>query len=116
VAEALPMTSERYVPAAGRAWLTPLFDPALAATMRERRWRGRLVEEALAGDPKAILDVGCGTGTLAVQLADRAPSVRVIGLDGDPEILRLVFHHLVPETKQRALAEIRRVLSPGGSF
>jgi hypothetical protein len=28
-------TDERYVPAAGRAWLTTLHDPLMALTMRE---------------------------------------------------------------------------------
>lgn len=32
-------TEERYVPAAGRGWLTRLYDPAMALTMRERVWR-----------------------------------------------------------------------------
>jgi ubiquinone/menaquinone biosynthesis C-methylase UbiE len=130
--------------------LTPLFDPVMAVTSRERHWRGKVVDEALATTPATILDVGCGTGTLAVQIAQRAPDARVIGLDGDPDILKraaakahtagvkvelvngladsipldgasvecavstLVFHHLAPDTKARALAEIGRVLRPGG--
>jgi ubiquinone/menaquinone biosynthesis C-methylase UbiE len=144
------MSDERYIPAAGRRVLTPLFDPVMAVTTRERRWRRAVVDEALASSPGTILDVGCGTGTLAVQLAQRAPDTRVIGLDGDPVILKraaakahaaeveveltdgladsiplddasvdcavstLVFHHLGPDTKARALAEIRRVLRAGG--
>lgn len=144
------MPAERYVPAAGRSWLTPLFDPVMALTTREQRWRGRVAAESLANRPTTILDVGCGTGTLAVLLAQRANRARVIGLDGDPDILlraaakvheaganvemlsgmadaipledatvdcaisTLVFHHLAPDTKVRALAEIRRVLRPSG--
>jgi hypothetical protein len=34
-------TEQRYVPAAGRAWLTTLYDPLMALTMRER---GQLAE------------------------------------------------------------------------
>jgi hypothetical protein len=33
------VSAERYVPAAGRASLTGLYDPIVALTMRERRWR-----------------------------------------------------------------------------
>ncbi len=128
------------------------FDPVMAVTTREWRWRGKVVEAALATPPTTILNIGCGTGTLAVQLARLAPQARVIGIDGDPEILEraaakadvaavevellvgladaipledasidcavstLVFHHLAPATKARALVEIRRVLRPHGSL
>src|SRR5262249_58339546 len=34
-----------------------------------------------------VLDVGCGTGTLAIALA--AGGARVTGIDGDPEVLAL---------------------------
>lgn len=36
-----------------------------------------------------MLDLGCGTGTLTIILKQRNPGSRVVGLDGDPEILRL---------------------------
>jgi len=80
--------SERYVPAAGRRWLTAAYDPALALTMRERRFRRALVDEVLAGGHRRVLDLGCGTGSLAVALARRAPSASIIGLDGDPAVLQ----------------------------
>jgi ubiquinone/menaquinone biosynthesis C-methylase UbiE len=89
------MSEERYVPAAGRRVLTPLFDPVMALTTRERRWRGEVVDQTLATRPATILDVGCGTGTLAVQLARRASQARVIGLDGNPDILN------VPQRRRR---------------
>jgi hypothetical protein len=34
-------TEDRYVPAAGRAWLTRLYDPVVAVTVRERRFRAQ---------------------------------------------------------------------------
>ena len=82
------MTSERFTPAAGRPGLSALYDPVLALTTRERKFRRVLVEQALAAAPSVILDLGCGTGTLAIQLAHAIRSARVIGLDGDPDALR----------------------------
>lgn len=81
--------SDRYVPAAGRAAFTALYDPILALTMREATFRTRLLEQVLlAGDdahPLDVVDIGAGTGTFAIELARRGANV--IALDGDPRVL-----------------------------
>lgn len=77
----------RYVPAAGRARLTALYDPAMAITMRERVFRPALVAAVLASRPRIVIDIGCGTGTLAAMLADTDPAVEVHGFDGDEAVL-----------------------------
>ena len=83
--------AERYVPAAGRAWLTGGYDAAVALTMRERRWRPALVAAVGADVPRggAAVEVGCGTGALAIELARARPDIAVTGVDGDDEILAL---------------------------
>jgi ubiquinone/menaquinone biosynthesis C-methylase UbiE len=80
---------DRYVPAAGRAALTRLYDPALALTMRERRFRRLQRERVLGVLPQrgTVVDVGCGSGTLAIALAGARPDATIIGVDGDPQIL-----------------------------
>lgn len=82
---------ERYVPAAGRAWMTGAYDAVLAVTMRERRWRPLLVERVLAGlEPGGtVVDVGAGTGTLAIALNAARGDAAVIAVDGDPEVQAL---------------------------
>jgi ubiquinone/menaquinone biosynthesis C-methylase UbiE len=84
-------TGERYVPAAGRRVFTRLYDPVLALTMRERAFRSRLQSQVLDGLNEAgvIVDVGAGTGTLAIALASEAPAREVIAVDGDPQILAI---------------------------
>lgn len=143
--------SDRYVPAAGHALFTPLYDRVNAVMMREGGWRSRLVEQSLSGaGPTRILDLGCGTGAMTLALARACPSATLIGVDGDPDVLErarrkahaegielelhealanrlpiadadvqcvvstLVFHHLAPSAKRDALAEVWRVLVPGG--
>ena len=83
------MSAERYVPAAGRASLTGLYDPIVALTMREHRWRPALLAELAERLPRAgtAIDVGAGTGTFAIALAAARPDAAVIAIDGDPDIL-----------------------------
>lgn len=84
-------TDSRYVPAAGWRVFTRLYDPVLAVTMRERRFRGLMGAGVRADLPRGgtAVDVGCGTGTFAIALAAERPDARIMGIDGDPEILEL---------------------------
>jgi ubiquinone/menaquinone biosynthesis C-methylase UbiE len=83
--------TDRYVPAAGRRAFTRLYDPVVALTTRERRFRALLRERVLAALPArgTVVDVGCGTGTFAIALAEARPDATVIGVDGDTGVLAL---------------------------
>jgi ubiquinone/menaquinone biosynthesis C-methylase UbiE len=60
----------------------------LATLGRERRFRTRLVQLARLAPGECVLDVGCGTGTLAIA-AQRyvGPSGRVHGIDASMEMV-----------------------------
>lgn len=77
----------RYVPAAGRHGLTSLYDPIVAVTMRERTFRPALVAQVADGTATAVLEIGCGTGSLTTLLARALPAASIIGLDPDPVAL-----------------------------
>jgi SAM-dependent methyltransferase len=78
-----------FVPALGFHWLTPLYDPLVRLVVRERMLKSRLIEQADIHAGQSVLDVGCGTGTLAIMIKQSCPEVRVVGLDGDPRILEI---------------------------
>src|SRR6185369_13610159 len=40
-----------------------------------------------AVEPRTVVDLGCGPGTLTATLAQRWPQARVVGLDSSPEML-----------------------------
>jgi SAM-dependent methyltransferase len=86
-----PVSDAHYVPAAGRAAFTGLYDQVMAWTMREGTWRPRLTDAVIAGLPPGgtVVDVGCGTATQAIAIARARPDARVIGVDGDPQVLAL---------------------------
>jgi ubiquinone/menaquinone biosynthesis C-methylase UbiE len=88
----MPVDAEpQYIPATRWRIFSRLYDPILALTMRERRFRAQMMERVEADLPSGgrAIDVGCGTGTFALALAARRPDAEVVGIDGDAEILGL---------------------------
>jgi len=116
-----------------------------------RKLRQRTAELARIQPAEQVLDVGCGTGTLAIEVQSRVGVAgRVFGIDpGTQQIARarskaarrnlpidfqigvieqlafpdqtldvvlstLMMHHLPASLKRQGLAEIARVLKPGG--
>ena len=79
----------KYIPALSFRALTPFYDPLLNWVMREKYFKGRLIEQADIRAGQHVLDVGCGTGTLALMMKQTQPQIIVVGLDGDPDILAI---------------------------
>jgi ubiquinone/menaquinone biosynthesis C-methylase UbiE len=80
-------SNESFLPALRFDALTRFYDPLVAATTRERAFKERLVGLAAPRDGEQALDVGCGTGTLAVELARQRPGLAVAGVDADDAML-----------------------------
>lgn len=76
-----------FLPAAGHDLFLPLYDP-LVSLLGGDRARRDLVDQANVGAGQRILDIGCGTGILALLLKRQNPDVEVIGIDPDPKALR----------------------------
>src|SRR5258708_9477815 len=77
-----------YLPAMGKRWLLPLYDPLLRLFGVNASHR-TLIEQATIRNGFRVLDIGCGTGSLAVQIKKLHPEVEVVGLMPDPEALSI---------------------------
>lgn len=140
-----------YLPGMGRHALLPMYDP-FTRLLGLRRHHATLIEQAAIRHGTRVLEIGCGTGNLALAAAARHPAASVVGLDPDDDALArarrkagrrrldvrfdhgyaqelpyadasfdrvlsaLMFHHLGADEKRAALAEVGRVLAPGGTL
>jgi ubiquinone/menaquinone biosynthesis C-methylase UbiE len=83
------MSTERrdYLPALRFRALTRVYDPLVRFTTREGLFKRLLIDQAAPSPGQRVLDLGCGTGTLAIEVKRREPEAEVVGLDADPEML-----------------------------
>lgn len=83
--------TDDYTPALGRLAPARFFDYVVSMT-RERLWRGLTVMHLAPRPGDSVLDVGCGTGTLALLVARVEPGAAVIGVDPDPDMVAVARH------------------------
>jgi demethylmenaquinone methyltransferase/2-methoxy-6-polyprenyl-1,4-benzoquinol methylase len=56
----------------------------------DKRWRDLAARESIGNAPRRVLDLGCGTGDLAINIVKRAKNyVSVTGLDYSPNMLEI---------------------------
>lgn len=79
----------KYRPALRFHWLTPYYDFIAATTIRERRFKQALIQQAQLEPGQQVLDLACGTGTLAVWIKQQQPEAKVTGVDADAAILSI---------------------------
>ncbi len=81
--------TEHYIPALRFNWLTHFYDPIIAATTREKIFKKSLIKQADIQNGHKVIDIGSGTGTLALWAKQSEPRAEVVGLDGDLNILSI---------------------------
>lgn len=75
-----------YLPAAGRDIFLPFYDVITRLSGSDRA-RQALLDQADLRPGQHVLDIGCGTGTLAILVKRRYPRIEIVGLDPDPKAL-----------------------------
>jgi ubiquinone/menaquinone biosynthesis C-methylase UbiE len=81
--------NEEYIPALSYRFLTPFYDFIQKYIVRDVRYKNILIDQADIRMGQSVLDLGCGTGTLAIMVKQRVPTAEVTGLDADPDMLKV---------------------------
>lgn len=116
--------SRKFTPALGHPVLTPIYDFAVRLFTREKSWRNHLVKSLDVNPGDRILDIGCGTGSLAVLLKQVEPGCTVVGIDPDVKVLDIARkkseragvevdwkHGFVDEESRETLGTFSRIVS-----
>jgi ubiquinone/menaquinone biosynthesis C-methylase UbiE len=85
-------TKQDYIPALSYRFLTPFYDFIQKYIVRDVRYKTLLIDQADVKPGQHVLDLGCGTGTLAIMVKQTQPAAEVYGLDADPEMLQVAKH------------------------
>lgn len=98
--------------------LTPVYDALLRLTTREGAFRRMVVEHLQLRGGLRVLDLGCGTGSLALLIKRLHPHVEVVGIDADPDVLAIARAKAAVAGLEVELIEggIDAVAAPDSSF
>ena len=80
---------DKYIPALSYRFLTPFYDFIQKYVVRDTRYKSLLVVQANIQPGHRVLDLGCGTGTLAIMAKLAQPAAEVVGLYADPDMLKV---------------------------
>jgi ubiquinone/menaquinone biosynthesis C-methylase UbiE len=89
--------------------------PGRLARPAQRRL-AEMVDEALPPDARVVIDVGCGPGWLAIELARRRPELRVVAVDLSRTMAKIARRHASATANVEVLCENgARLSSPDGA-
>ncbi len=95
------MPTDKYIPALRFDLLTAIYDPVVRFTTRETAFETALIEHAAVKPRQRVLDLACGTGTLAILIKRTQPEAEVIGIDGYAKILTIAKRKTEREPRNR---------------
>lgn len=96
-----------------------MFSKAEAYERFMGRWSRLLASDFVrfsdARDGEEVLDVGCGTGSLAFVLCDLLPDTRVTGIDPSEDFVRHAARH-ASERARFEVGDVQRLMFPDAKF
>lgn len=78
---------KNFIPALRYHAFTRFYDTVVRFTTRETMFKTALVKQSVSHPGERLLDLGCGTGTLTMMMAENEAELQVVGVDTDPTTL-----------------------------
>lgn len=83
------MVQQKYIPALRYNWLTKIYNPVVAFTLPELKFKSALIKQASILPHHKVLDFGIGTATLSLLLSKKQPDCYIEGVDVDEKVLKI---------------------------
>lgn len=99
------MENKNYIPALRFNWLTKLYNPLIAFTMPELKFKTALIQQATIQPNHTILDFGVGTATLSLLTKKHYPNATIIGVDIDEKILEIAIKKIKEQNVEITLTK-----------
>ena len=76
----------------GPSWMTGAYDPLIARWPAGNEMRATVVDALDPVPGQRMLELGCGSGRLAIEIKRRCPDVAIDAVDGNRDILAIARH------------------------
>lgn len=86
---------EDFKPAASFFFLTPFYDFLCELMGFGRSFKLKVIDLLSIKGFEKILDIGCGTGTLIIEVKKRYPKAEILGIDPDEGVLKIAEKKLI---------------------
>ena len=99
------MQKQEFIPALRFKWLTGLYNPVVAYTMPEVKFKSALIQQANIKSDHRVLDFGVGTATLSLLLSKTQSGCKIDGVDVDEKILKIARKKINEENAEIVLSK-----------
>jgi ubiquinone/menaquinone biosynthesis C-methylase UbiE len=89
----------------GPSWFTGAYDPLTARWPAGNKMRDVVIDAMQPASGQRLLELGCGSGRLAIQIKRRWPDIAITAVDGNSDIMKVA-----QQKAEQAGAEIDFVL------
>ena len=106
------MKNKNYIPALKYNWLTKIYNPLVAFTMPETKFKSELIKQANILANHKVLDFGVGTATLSLLLSKLQPNCYIEGVDVDTKILEIAKEKISEQNANIVLTQYDGIKLP----